>query len=375
MTRALLSLALAAAACATPATNLRPLTRSAPLEEDERAVWRQCEKEEKRVEKAGVLYPDEALQAYLESITRRLADASGAGDFHFQVRVVKSVYLNAFTLPNGFIYVHSGLLAQMDDEAQLATLLAHEMTHATHRHAIRERRDLQNKLAFGSTMDAILPGLGRLAAFSSVRGYSREMETEADEEGFRRIAAAGYELNEAPKIFQKLIEEKRETGREEPFFFGTHPALAERIANYQQLIRQYAGKEAGDVRRDEFLAHTRDLLYENARLDLQAGRFQSAARGAEKYRSLDPAAARGPFLLGEIARQRRDPDAVESALAQYRRAVALDPAWAPPWRALGILLMKRGERTAARESLLKYLALSPTADDRGYVERDLELLR
>jgi tetratricopeptide (TPR) repeat protein len=124
-----------------------------------------------------------------------------------------------------------------------------------------------------------------------------------------------------------------------------------------------------------FAASTRELIDEAARLDLQAGRFSAAERGAKKFVATNPAAARGPFLLGEVARQRHDAVSTEAALASYRKAIELDRGYAQPYRALGLLLLKRGEKPAAREALEKYLELSPAADDRGYVEHDLEALR
>jgi predicted Zn-dependent protease len=201
------------------------------------------------------------------------------------------------------------------------------------------------------------------------------METQADEVGFGMVAAAGYDLDECPKLFVKLEEEVREENASEPFFFGTHPALAARIDNFRRLASQYARRTKGLDGVDNFLSRTRELIYEAARLDLQAGRFTSADRSAKKYISMNPSAARGPFLLGEIARQRQDAASMETALAQYRKAIELDRAYPQPYRALGLLLMKRGEKSAARQALERYLELSPTAEDRGWVERDLETLR
>jgi predicted Zn-dependent protease len=376
MTRApLLCILLAGAACVT--TNLPPLaSRDARLEDDERVLWRDAEQQEKRFEEAGVIYSDPALESYVEQVSSRLAAASKALAFQFHVRVLKSPYLNAFTLPNGFIYVHAGMLARMDDEAQLAMLLSHEMTHAIYRHAAREFRDLKNKSAVGASLNTILPGLGMLGAFSSIRGYSRELETQADEVGFGMVAAAGYDLTECRKLFVKLEEEVREEKASEPFFFGTHPALVDRIENYRRLASTtYAARPKGFTGAEAFASSTRELVYEAARLDLQAGRFTSAERGAKKYAAMNPAAARGPFLLGEIARQRHDASSTEAALASYRKAIELDRGYAQPYRALGLLLLKRGEKPAAREALERYLELSPAADDRGYVEHDLEALR
>jgi predicted Zn-dependent protease len=203
-----------------------------------------------------------------------------------------------------------------------------------------------------------------------VSGYSREMETEADEQGLRLFADAGYDLEEAPRLFVHLKEQLAEEKKTEPFFFGTHPALDARIENYRSLIQlRYASHPRGATNADVFLRRTREVVYENAVLDLRAGRFVAAERAARKYAALDPSAARGPFLIGEVSRQRGGEDGAEAALAEYRRAIALDGAYPEAYRAIGLVLYKRGDKAAAREAFAKYLSLSPQATDHAYIEQ------
>jgi len=357
------------AACAT--TNLPPATGSGfRFEDDERGLWRQAEQAEERFEAGGIVLESAELEAYLADVAHRLEPEATWAAIPFRIRVIKNPYLNAFTMPNGRIYVHTGMLSRMDNEAQLATLLAHEMTHATHRHAIRELRDRKNNIAFAVGLNSILPGIGSLAGLSAVRGYSREMETEADDQGLRLVADAGYDLEEAPGLFAHLKEQLQEENKAEPFFFGTHPALDARIENYRSLIQlQYKSRPRGASNAEAFLRRTREVVYENAVLDLRAGRFVAAERGARKYAGLDPTAARGPFLLGELSRQRGAEGAAEAALAEYRRAVALDAAYPEPYRSIGLVLYKRGDKAAAREAFEKYLSLAPQATDRAYIEQ------
>lgn len=351
------------AACAQ--TRLAPLHTNQALDADERELFREADEQDARFARSGVLYDDQALDAYLEEVASRLGRASGS-QFHFRVHTVRSPYVNAFTLPNGSIYVHLGLLARIDDEAQLAVVLAHEMAHAIHRHATRLRRDASNKLDLG----AFLPGIGTLAAMLSVNGYSRELETEADEVGFGLVAAAGYDVREGRKLFEKIDEERREQKEKEPFFFATHPALAVRVANFRRL--EAAGPPMGDRDEASFAIRMKAPVYAAALLDLQQGRLDSALRSARRCEELEPGSAHAPYLRGEVLRQRDD---FAAAIAQYREAVTLDASFAEAWRPLGLLLLKRGEREPARDAFRRYLALAPEAKDRAYVERDLESLR
>jgi beta-barrel assembly-enhancing protease len=358
-----------AAACAT--TSLPPASGTGfQLEDDERTLWRDAKEAEDQFEASGIIHPDAELEAYLNEVARRLEPAPVLAVIPFRVRVVRNPYLNAFTLPNGRIYVHTGMLARMENEAQLSILLAHEMTHATHRHAVRERRKLMNSAAFAVGLNSVLPGVGTLAGFSAVRGYSRELETEADEHGLRLAAQAGYDVREAPKLFALLKEQLVEENQKEPFFFGTHPALDERVQNYRRMIElDYARRPPGAAHAEAFLQRTRAVVHDNAVLDLRAGRFVAAERGARKYAALDPSAARGAFLIGEVSRQRSGEAGIEPALTEYRRAIALDPGYPEPYRAIGLLLYKRGERVVAREMFDKYLSLAPEASDRAYIEQ------
>ncbi|HEY5599647.1 MAG TPA: M48 family metalloprotease, partial [Candidatus Manganitrophaceae bacterium] len=300
----------------------------------------------------------------------------------YKIVVIKSPYLNAFTFPNGVIYVHTGILARMENEAQLATLLAHEMSHAAHRHAVREFRSTKNKTAFLASVQfsvGQVPLVGDLAGLlggigtkGAVSGYSRGLETEADTAGFNQMVQAGYDPREAPKLFLHLKREIEEEEIKEAYFFGTHPRLKERMENYEDLIRKRSPQKKEGLRNtDVFLEKTRRLLLDNARLDLKGGRFQAARRGTEKYLTLKPKDARPHHLMGEILRQQDDKGDLEKAEVHYREAIALDPSYPDPHKGVGLVLYKLGEKKQAVKSLRSYLALAPSASDRGYIENTI----
>ena len=127
----LLPLSLAAALSYAP-TNLPPIgseAKSFQAEEDEKTMWQADEQFLKRLEKAGLFHEDRELEAYLGAVAAKLL----AGKLHGtqltpQVKVIKDPFLNAVALANGIILFHAGLLARMENEAQLATILGHELT-------------------------------------------------------------------------------------------------------------------------------------------------------------------------------------------------------------------------------------------------------
>src|SRR3989442_425455 len=116
-------------------------------ESDEVSLWRQAEKEEETLTKKAKIYDDPLLDEYLGKIGDRLLpdEVRAAGGPGLRFGVMSDPTLNAFAMPNGRIYGHSRLLSRLDNEAPLATILGHEMTHVTSRHALRFTRDATNK--------------------------------------------------------------------------------------------------------------------------------------------------------------------------------------------------------------------------------------
>ena len=368
------------AGCAT--TRLPPATRGGVVfEEDEKRLWLRSEEEQEVINESGHIYQDEKLESYLNHVLKILEPPETGRYIQFKVMVIKSHLLNAFAFPNGVIYVHTGMLARMENEAQLATLLAHEMTHCTHRHAVKQFRHIKNATAFLATVQVTLGSvgfgdvatlIGAVGAMAAVTGYSREYETEADMEGIKRVIDAGYDPFEAPKLFIYLKEELEEEERKEPFFFGTHPRLVERIENYETFLKNHYPRQIGGLKKtDAFVEKIKEVVLINAVLDLKAGRFKVAQRGAEKYLNIQPNDARAYHLLGEVFRQKGEEGDSEKAEQYYKKAISLNPAYPAPYKAVGLIHYKDGERDMAKKYLELYLSISPKAIDRMYIEEYL----
>jgi predicted Zn-dependent protease len=374
----LLLLCFILSGCAT--TDLPPVTPDSVLEDDEERLWLRSEEEQEVIDQSGLLYEDIQLDVYLNRVARRLQSPEIWRSIPFQIKVIEDPHLNAFAYPNGVIYVHTGILARMDNEAQLATLLAHEMTHATHRHAVKNFRSIKNKTAILATIQVSAGGLGggigdlvnvlgSLGTMAAVTGYSRELETEADTVGIDLMVAAGYDPREAPKLFIHIKRELEEEDIREPFFFGTHPRLQNRIDNYESFLENryqdyYGGLDNSDI----FLEKVHRVILNNAVLDLRAGRFKTAQRGAQRYLRLRPNDAEAYHLLGEVSRQRGEEGDWEVAKDYYRKAIAIDPLFPESHRGLGLICFKKGQKTPETTHFDTYLSLKPQASDRLYTE-------
>jgi len=377
----ILALCFLALGCST--TGLPPLVEDLSVQEDERRLWLRAEEEQAFLEASGIVYEDQELEDYLHQIARKLQPPEIQEKFTFRVRIIKDPYLNAFAFPNGVIYIHTGLLARLDNEAQLAALLAHEMTHCTRRHTLRTFRGLKSHKAvlasqkqamtrFGRVGD-LLALLGTAGSMAAVTGYSQKLETEADMVGLELMSKAGYEPTEALRLFEHLKHEVETQNIREPFFFGTHPRLQKRIHNCRDFLDNLKqGKGQGTKKSGIFLERIHKVILHNAYLDLKAGRFSAAQRGAEKYLGIRQDDTRAYFLLGEIFRQRGGAEDNIKAKAFYEKAIWMDPSYADPHKAIGLIYFKEGEWMLAKRSFESCLALSPYPPDRAYIEGYLQ---
>jgi predicted Zn-dependent protease len=343
---------------------------------DEQMLWQKAEQDQRAFESSGLIYPDQALEDYLNQIAAKLQPQPA--DPKIRVKVLKNTRLNAFAYPNGMIYIHSGLLARMDNEAQLAAVLGHEITHCTQRHALRAFRKVkdqpallravQHTLSKTRSLQDMARFMGISGAIAAVSGHIRELEAEADRMGIELMVRAGYDPREALFIFDQMISEIEQEGFEEPVF-GSQPTVRQRVVHLQNLIdAQYPYKVSETLNTKIFLAKLARLFLDNVELDIRQGRFQAATSGVEKHLRIKPDDSRAYFLLGEIYRQRQQDGDMLKALAYYDRAVSLDPNFAAPHKAIGLIHYKEGRRTLARKFFESCMQLAPDSPDNAYIQ-------
>ena len=354
--------------CATPRPI--PVNQMLTVIEEEQMLWRRAQEEQGTINGSGVLYQDAEIENYLNQIAKKLQINSVSPDISFQIKVVKDPGLNAFAFPNGVIYIHTGILARMDNEAQLAALLAHEMVHCTHRHSLRTQRSIKDRTqAKSATVRELARLLGVTGSIASINGYTRELETEADRVGLDLAVKANYDPREVVKLFEFLKQEIEIGSIEEPYFFGTHPNVQQRIENVNKwLAEKYPVKITGIKNTDIFQSRISRLFLDNARLDLRRGRFFVAQRTVEKFLAVKPDDARAYFLLGEIIRQRGRQDDAVAAIKYYEKSISLNPSFPEPHKAMGLIHYKDGEKRLAKKYFESCLLLSPDASDKAYIQ-------
>lgn len=373
--------------CAT--TRVTPITGADfKPDRDEIELWERAEKIDDLLHKARQVYDDQRLNEYLDGVANRLLPHFGAGDVKLRIRVLRDPFLNAFALPNGLIYLHAGILGALDNEAQVATVLGHEIGHFLHRHMLRERRTEENRLVVARivvTVLAIAVAAGGSAALvmrtlelggvasrdfieAQVAGYARDLEREADESAVAAIKAAGYDPTEAVRVFETLKQDSADENIEEPYVYGRHPPLDERIASTRSLT---AALSAGgtDLGADRYAAAAARVQLEAARLNLAIGRPRRALAAIDHHLRATPDSVDGLLLLGEAHRRVSDQASdLEAARDAYARLLRVAPRSAAGHREMGLLARQMGDAEAEHRHLLKYLELEPQAPDRSVVE-------
>jgi beta-barrel assembly-enhancing protease len=201
------------------------------------------------------LYQNSEINQYVNQIGQRLAAQSERPNLPYRFQVVNDTGVNAFTTMGGFVYVNTGLLTLADNEAELASVIAHEIGHVSARHAVKQMRQvaIANGLTGAAGLDRnTAVNIGVDLAFR--RPNSRRDEYEADTLGLATLGRSGYAQLAMVSFMRKLLRD-----RSAPTFLSTHPATSERIARLQQTINPSQGNYGDGLNSSAYRARLRGL--------------------------------------------------------------------------------------------------------------------
>lgn len=324
----------------------------------------------------------------------------------FTVRLMMDAGSNAFALPSGVIYVGGGMLMRMTSEAQLAGLLAHEGSHVTHRHGV-ETHEL-NEIVTGTVsvvnavvkaipvpaltltealMTPVMKGLVSVgvnfSANTSIFGFSRMRETEADTEGFARLVKAGYHPAEASVLFKELAREAQVAGINSMFFFSSHPAMEARVENFERLIAE-SKTTSGFVGKDEFEAvigkHRKAYVEQEFKrlngLGAENRTLVAFFTRSDINQLLEPVDV--AYFKAEALVRMAKTEELEEALEAYRTAIQLGVPFEKVAEQLILIHLRKKDGKSAKEVLEAWAAAGKSKDDLGYqayVSQANELLK
>ncbi len=324
------------AACATnPVTGKREF--SLMSEAEELAIGQQADAEIRR--EMGV-YDDRELQRYVSDIGHRLAAVSHRPNLPWTFTVVDSPAINAFAVPGGYVYITRGILPYLENEAELAGVLGHEIAHVTARHASQQ----YSRQAGGSIGLAVLsifvPQTAPFADLSSMGlgmlflKYGRDDELESDRLGMEYAANAGWDPAGVPQFLSTLARVSETTERGVPNWLSTHPDPASRVGDAEPIVSKFASAEATATNEDAFLraiegivvgdSLEQGIVRDNAfahpslRIALEFPEGWDVYNGAEQVMAREPGTAH--YMLLQHVAQPRGQNVQAVAVDAMRRA-------------------------------------------------------
>ena len=212
------------------------------------------------------LYEDPALQAYVDSVGQAMATVAERPELPWTFKVVDDPVINAFALPGGPVYLARGIMAYFNSEAEMASVLGHEIGHITARHSVEQitRAQLMQVGLVASVVlvpelrpfgDALGGGLGMLFL-----KFGRDDESQSDELGFRYMTRLGYDPQGAVDMFEILERQRDASGSSIPEWQSTHPDPGNRVLAAEQRMASLQ-IDGGIVRRDEYLQHIDGMMF------------------------------------------------------------------------------------------------------------------
>lgn len=325
----------------------------------------------------GLYKVDAALTDYVQQVGNRLAAVSDR-DLPYEFVVINDSTPNAWALPGGKIAVNRGLLTQLDNEAELAAVLGHEIVHAAARHGAQSME--RNMLMQGAIMltaigasdseygNYIMGGASIGAQLLSQR-YGRGAELESDYYGMTYMVRAGYDPDAAVTLQEKFVA--LQNGRSSSWLeglFASHPPSEERVMKNAETSAALKAAHTGDLvlgrapyqQQLKYLASREEAYraFDQARTLAADGEYDVALSRINKAIALEPREAR---FYGQKAGIELSKKNYQAAISDYTEALARDPEYYNYYLGRGLSYSRLGDRESARSDLTRSNSLLPTA--------------
>jgi tetratricopeptide (TPR) repeat protein len=392
---------------------------------------------DRQFQKKGMVFQDPEVTAYVRNVADRLIGERESPELvKYQIYVLRDTMVNAFAMPNGSIYVNTGLLAALENEAQFASVLSHEISHVERRHTYQHNRSLRKKAVaihvfegvaaaggyfpagsvFGAAL-SIAGAVSQVLVAASVFGYSQDLEREADMMGFIFLDNARYNTAAMARTFE-ILDERLEVEPVEPFW-RTHPKLQERITTAKKLQSSHGPDGLLITEEKDYTLKVAPAIRYNIRADLSSRRARTALARAQRLLRFDPDNPANRVLVADAYRtlgaKTAEPKSDEltrrgqaehrqhtfkltaeeeqkellshgdgvavrqenqaQAKTLYLEVIEKNVTFADAYRGMGMLYEDTGENDKAVAAYKLYLELAaPDAQDRLRIERRLERL-
>ena len=318
------------------------------------------------------LVEDPEVVGYVDRVGQTVVDHLEVHTFPYHFYVVDSSALNAFAAPAGHVFMNRGLIEIMDDEGELAAILAHEIAHVQSRH-IAQRMARAQKLSIAS-LGGLLAGIllggeagaaiiagSQAGATSAMLNYSRQDEEEADRKGLRYLEAADYHGEDFVIIMKKMGQDSWKAGGHIPTYLTTHPGVPERVAYLATTVetrpKSSQSTKKGSNNSDAFLLMQTKLY----------GGYENPAEASAKFREwleIPETKAMAYYGMGLLQRRQR---MMQEAVDSLKSAINLRPDLVPILVELGETYFQMGEFDKANSVVSSALILEPDQEMALYV--------
>lgn len=374
-----LGLGMGTTAAAAKYKPINEIPDSVPENEEEQQIWDIGRAHQQEVRKTGEVINDPVMEQHLEALaTRLMGDLLSTIDMEMNVLIFKDPTVNAWVYPDGTIAVQTGLLAEMKNEAQLAAIMGHEISHFLNRHAYIQIKSKQKQSAIGKGLGLLataavaaktgslntgLMDTGQIWADLVTSGYSRKLEHKADKQGLELLVSAGFAPDQSLPAFEALrIQDDNETNLSQ--VWSSHPDIDSRLKNLKKQIKSIKSPPQLVPPEQEYIEKYGTALLVDAQLDMQRRRYQRAEKTLARYTNAIKTEPLAYFMTGENHRKQspEGPD-YSARIEAYQRAINAEPDYAKAYKELGMAYRQQRQHALAAKEFRQYLALAPDAVD------------
>ena len=346
---------------------------------DEGELWYIIDRQEEYLKKSPFLVRDPALNNYVRGVACKVAR-----DYceDLRIYILDVPFFNASMAPNGVMIIWTGALLRMQNESDLALIMGHEFGHYKKRHSIQQWRKLKKNSAFLGTFGILTAGAGagmagmiaNIAGGASMAKFGRDKEREADQIGMGIIGEQHYDPRSSVRLWEAMLREEDARDYGKPFpVFASHPKTKERVEDVRAAAAAITnpGTELGY---EAYRKVTRPFLQSWLKNELTRRMYNTSVQVIGDLRKTAAVNDAGvyTFYLGEAYRQRNKNDDRAQAIKLYAQSITEPGAPAEVWRENGLALRDIKQFPEAIKNLQSYLARSPEAQDRGFIESYLK---
>lgn len=363
------------------------------MERDETVLWEQADKLEAEQNRMLAEYDFFELNKYLNQMLQKVnVQRLEQQTLRPRIRLTPDVEPNIFMMPNGAAYISVGMLALVENEAQLAFLLAHELAHYKLRHGLKQARNYKNQRKRGDVFGVwlgfllgghhiydphVADGSSELWEILATVNYEVDLEYAADRYALASVKETGYDLSSAKELLHKSREleydyalDTLEHPGDDP---ADHPAvrlLDERLEIVENYLDQASPLAMGYVGELPYLQNTLSAVKFSVLENIQLGYVARADTIISDYLAVMPANATTYYLVGMLA-EVATPENPYQSLAYFQKSIELDSAFSDSLLELGYAYRALGNNELSKEYFNKYLEQMPYTAEAQKVRRIL----